>query len=310
MDRVACLGECMIELVEQPDGALTRGFGGDTLNTALYLARLGVPTDYVTALGSDPFSDELLRAWQGERIGTGSVPRLPGRLPGLYMIQTDAAGERRFHYWRDSAPVRQLFNLPETPAIQATLIASDLVYLSGITLSLFDEHGREFLFDTLAQARRRGSRVAFDTNFRPRGWPDPRAARIAYDQMMEYTDIVLAGVEDYALLHGSSDPTELAERLKAAGVPEIVVKFIEPACRVLADGIDAVVHGAPIGDIVDTTAAGDSFAAGYIAARRAGANAAAAASSGHRLAGAVVGHRGAIIPRAAMPTRAFILEAS
>ncbi len=86
MGRVACLGECMIELVEHPDGTLTRGFGGDTLNTALYLARLGVPTDYVTALGTDPFSDALLAAWQAEGIGTGSVPRLPGRLPGLYMI--------------------------------------------------------------------------------------------------------------------------------------------------------------------------------------------------------------------------------
>ena len=57
LGRVACLGESMIELVEQPDGSLTRGFGGDTLNTALYLARLGVPTAYVTALGTDPFSE-------------------------------------------------------------------------------------------------------------------------------------------------------------------------------------------------------------------------------------------------------------
>ena len=52
MTRIACIGECMVELSEHPDGTLTRGFGGDTLNTALYLARLGVPVDYVTALGS------------------------------------------------------------------------------------------------------------------------------------------------------------------------------------------------------------------------------------------------------------------
>jgi 2-dehydro-3-deoxygluconokinase len=298
----------MIELVEHPDGTLTRGFGGDTLNTALYLARLGVPTDYVTALGTDPFSDELLAAWQAEGIGTGMVPRLPGRLPGLYMIQTDATGERRFHYWRDSAPVRQLFNLPETPAIRAALIAADLVYLSGITLSLFDDPSRERLFETLAQARRRGSRVAFDTNFRPRGWPDHAAARLVYDRMMRHADIVLAGVEDDALLHGSAEPGELAARLTAAGVPEIIVKLADPACRVLADGADTIVRGTSVADIVDTTAAGDSFAAGYIAARLAGAGAVAAAGAGHRLAGIVVRHRGAIIPRAAMPTRTQVLE--
>jgi 2-dehydro-3-deoxygluconokinase len=308
MGRAACLGECMIELVERPDGTLTRGFGGDTLNTALYLARLGVPTAYVTALGTDPFSDELLDAWQAEGIDTGAVPRLPGRLPGLYLIQTDPAGERRFHYWRDSAPVRQLFDLPQTPAIEAALLASGLIYLSGVTLSLFGDGGREQLFDTLARARRGGATVAFDSNFRPRGWPDRQVARQVYDRMVRAADIVLASVEDYQLLHDAMDAGQLADLLLAAGVPEIVVKLAEPACRVIAGGVDAVVRGTPVADVVDTTAAGDSFSAGYIAARRAGAAAVAAARAGHRLAGVVVRHRGAIIPRSAMPSPASILE--
>ena len=114
MVRVACIGECMIELSEHADGSLTRSYGGDTLNTALYMARLGTPVDYVTALGDDGWSDEMLAAWQAEGIGTGKVLRLPGRLPGLYVIQTDPAGERRFQYWRDSAagarPVRPAGN--------------------------------------------------------------------------------------------------------------------------------------------------------------------------------------------------------
>ena len=309
MSRVASLGECMIELVERPDGTLTRGFGGDTLNTALYLARLGVPTKYVTALGTDPFSDELVQAWQAEHIDTESVLRLPGRLPGLYLIQTDATGERRFHYWRDSAPVRQLFSLPETPAIEAALIAAELIYLSGVTLSLFGDSGRERLFDTLTRARRGGARVAFDTNFRPRGWPDQLVAQQVYERMIGCADIVLASVEDYQLLHDSDDADELADRLKAAHVSEIIVKLAEPACRVIAAGVDTVVRGTGVDTIVDTTAAGDSFSAAYIAARRTGAAPAAAAVAGHRLAGIVVGHRGAIIPRTAMPTPATILEA-
>jgi 2-dehydro-3-deoxygluconokinase len=310
MGRVACLGECMIELVERPGGTLTRGFGGDTLNTALYLARLGVPTDYVTALGDDPFSGALLDAWQAEGIGTASVIRLPGRLPGLYLIQTDPGGERRFHYWRDSAPVRQLFALPETPAIQAALIASDLVYLSGVTLSLFGDAGRERLFETLAQARRAGSLVAFDTNFRPRGWPDRPAARAVYDRMFRCADIVLASVEDDELLHGRHDPAALADRLQSAAVPEIIIKLAEPACRVIVGVIDTLVPGMAAETIVDTTAAGDSFSAGYLAARRAGAPPEAAARAGHRLASVVVRHRGAIIPSSAMPSPASILEAS
>jgi len=88
MVRVACIGECMIELSEHADGSLTRSYGGDTLNTALYMARLGTPVDYVTALGDDGWSDEMLAAWKAEGIGTAKVLRLPGRLPGLYVIQT------------------------------------------------------------------------------------------------------------------------------------------------------------------------------------------------------------------------------
>jgi 2-dehydro-3-deoxygluconokinase len=304
MSVVACIGECMMELVEHPDRSLTRGFGGDTLNTALYLARLSVPTEYVTVLGTDPFSDEMLYAWQDEGIGTSTVLRLPGRLPGLYLIQTDEQGERRFFYWRESAPVRQLFNLPETLQIQAALVESDMIYLSGITLSLFDEESRNRLFETLDLARQKGCRVAFDTNFRPRGWPDLHVARAVYDRMLARSDIVLASVEDHFLLHGSAAASDLIAKLRTANVQERVVKLAHPACCVELGQEAVTVEADPgelDGEVVDTTAAGDSFAAAYVAARRAGMAPAASARVGHLLAGAVVRHRGAIIPRSAMP---------
>ena len=66
----ALIGECMIELVEGGDGRLVRGFGGDSLNTAVYLARLGQCVNYVTALGDDPYSAEMLAAWAAEGVGT------------------------------------------------------------------------------------------------------------------------------------------------------------------------------------------------------------------------------------------------
>src|SRR5256885_12894030 len=118
MTGVACIGECMIELKQAPSGQsvglYSRGFGGDTLNTAVYLARLGMAVDYVTALGDDPLSDEMVAGWADERVGTALVVRLPGKLPGLYMIQTDEAGERRFYHWRDSSAGRSLMSLPPT----------------------------------------------------------------------------------------------------------------------------------------------------------------------------------------------------
>ncbi len=299
--RAACFGECMLELRTRPDGLLSRGFGGDTLNTALYLARLGAGVDYVTALGDDDFSTEMLRAWEEEGIGTGHVRRMPGSLPGLYVIETDPAGERRFLYWRDAAPVRRLFDPPHREATDAALAGAGLVYLSGISLSLFAGPAREALFAALERARAGGAAIAFDTNFRPRGWPDLEQARAAYDRMARLSDVVLAGCEDWAALAGDESPDAVLAWLDGAGVAEAVVKLADPGCLVRGDGPAEVV---PVPERVtptDTTAAGDSFAAGYLAARLRGEAPVDAARSGHRLAAVVITHPGAIITRDAMP---------
>jgi 2-dehydro-3-deoxygluconokinase len=298
MTRVACIGECMIELSAAAGGLLSRGYGGDTLNTAVYLARLGVAVDYVTALGDDPWSDEMVHAWRTEGVGTDLVVRVPGRLPGLYLISTDEAGQRRFHYWRDSAPARQLFELPETQSIAAALTGYDAIYLSGISLSLYGEAGREHLFGVLDRARALGRRIVFDTNFRSRGWPDKAQAKTAYRAALRRADLIMASTEDLGLLFGDGG---LAELPAANPRVEVVLKLAEPAVRIFHDGTEQTITTEVVAGVVDTTAAGDSFAAAYLAARLAGAEPAAAARCGHRLAGAVVCHRGAIIPRTAMP---------
>jgi 2-dehydro-3-deoxygluconokinase len=288
----------MIELREEADGRLSRGYGGDTFNTAVYLARLGTQTDYITALGDDSWSDELIAAWNKEGVGTQRVLRLPGRLPGLYIIQTDPKGERRFSYWRETAAARLLFQAPEAERIIETIGTYDLVYLSGISLSLYGEDGRKRLFAVLRDARAKGRRVAFDTNFRPRGWPDLEIARAAFREAFECADIILASTEDLDLLFGSNGVEEL---LTFSGRAEIVLKYPDLTCRVLSQGEDIVVPGKPAEDVVDTTAAGDSFAAAYLDARLSGEPPQSAAAAGHRLAGQVVRYRGAIIPREAMP---------
>ena len=308
--RVACLGECMMELVSRPDGTLTRGFGGDTLNTAVYLARLGVPTDYVTALGDDTFSDEMLAAWKAEGIGTRGVLRLPGRLPGLYLIQTDTEGERRFFYWRDNAPVRQLFALPETGAIETMLCEAETIYLSGITLSLFGDAGRERLFALLAAPRRQGcGSCSTATSGRAAGriWSTRAASTRASSRA---ATSVLASVEDDRLLHGREDADALHRPAARSRRPRErrQARSSRLSRRRRAGG--GLIAAEPVSDVVDTTAAGDSFAAAYIAARRAGLGPAASARAGHRLAGAVVRHRGAIIPRAAMPIMSLTPEAA
>lgn len=305
MTRVACIGECMIELRQAPGGQAgalySRFYGGDTLNTAVYLSRLGVDVDYITALGNDALSDEMIAGWAAEGIGTKRVARLPGKLPGLYLIQTDDKGERRFFHWRESAAARSLMDLPETDDMLNSLASYDIVYLSAITLSILQEGGREKLMTALKRARLLGTRFAFDTNFRARGWPDLDVARKVFSSAFEGADIVLASTEDLAPLYpGESNAALLA----GISSPEVVLKLAEPSCILRHAGGSSEVRAEPLTKpVVDTTAAGDSFAAAYLAARLGGAEPEDAARAGHRLAGAVVGYPGAIIPRYAMPPK-------
>ena len=97
--RVVVIGEGMLELSPVAE-AWRLGHGGDTLNTAIHLARSGLDVAFVTALGDDPFSKGLRAAWAGEGLDTSLILADPSRRPGLYAISTDAAGERSFTYWR------------------------------------------------------------------------------------------------------------------------------------------------------------------------------------------------------------------
>jgi 2-dehydro-3-deoxygluconokinase len=298
--KVASLGECMVEFSQSHDGSFRRGFGGDTLNTALYLARLGIDTSYVTALGDDALSEEMLVAWRHEGIDTDLVIRASGRLPGLYMIERDARGERTFLYWRDRAPAREFFELADGACLER-LAQFDWLYLSGISLSLYGEAGRARLRELLAAARKNGGRIAFDGNYRPRGWNDAAAARRAFEDILPLIDLALPTFEDEQALFGDESLDRCIARYHADGIKEIVVKRGPRGCVIAADGDFIEVPPPGVVAPVDTTAAGDSFNAGYLAARIGGASPRAAAIAGHRLAGAVIMSAGAVIPRDAMP---------
>jgi 2-dehydro-3-deoxygluconokinase len=302
MTQVACIGECMIELRQASGGLYSRGFGGDTLNTAVYLARLGIGVDYITALGNDSLSDEMVEVWRAEGIGTTKVARLKGKLPGIYMIETNEEGERRFFHWRESSAARQLMDLSETDGILKSLTGYDIVYFSAITLSIFNPEGREKLLGAIRLARGQGARIVFDTNFRARGWRDRDEVRAAFEGAFATSDIVLASTEDMLPVY----PDETDEQLiQHVGSTEAVLKLLDPGSIVRFEGVLHEVTPEPVTNaVVDTTAAGDSFAAAYIAARLGGVDPVEAARAGHRLAGVVVCYPGAIIPRSAMPARA------
>lgn len=274
-------------------------FGGDTLNTAVYLARLGFEPAYLTALGDDPYSDELLERWRAEGVRTDLVARCAGRLPGLYAIRTDERGERRFFYWRSASAARALLSLPVCDGLLAAAAGADLLYLSGITLSLFEPRERVRLHALAERVRARGGDVAFDPNFRPACWPSLGDARDAVEALAPLVSLALPTLQDEAALWGDATPEAAAARWRRWGAREVAVKLGAEGAYIVAEAACARVPAAAGVDVVDSTGAGDAFNAGYLAMRLRDAPAAEAARFAHDLAAVVVRHPGAIVPREA-----------
>ncbi|MCX8961138.1 sugar kinase [Erwinia psidii] len=305
--NIAVIGECMIELSKK-NNDIHQGFGGDTLNTAVYLARQApqsqLHVEYVTALGTDSFSSEMIEAWQQEKIGTSLVQRLENKLPGLYVIETDAQGERTFLYWRNDAAARFWLESEHAGEICQQLAHYDCLYLSGISLAILSPQSREKLLALLATCRQNGGQVIFDNNYRPRLWQSAAVTQSAYQAMLSCTDIAFLTLDDEDLLWGKASIDKVIARTHAAGVNEVVVKRGSGSCLVSQQGqplIDVPAIRLATSSVVDTTAAGDSFSAGYLAVRLTGGSAEEAARRGHLTASTVIQHRGAIIPLSAMP---------
>ncbi len=307
--RAICIGEVLIELTRGADGTFALSCGSDAFNTAIYLARAGIDVAFATAIGDDRYSDSVVALAAAEGVASNLILRIPNRLPGLCLVDSDAPGGRSVRAWRDGAPARELFELPDWMRIAESLTAARLIYFSGITLSLYSNNGLGRLFAVLEVARQQGAKVAFDGNFRPRGWKgDLQRARAVFIEALQRVDIALPAFDDEAVLWGDPSPEATVARLQAFGIGEIVIKNGPNSALVATGGGQEDVQRAiqefvPVPEVVvpvDATAAGDGFNAGYLAARLSGSDPAQAAGAAHRLAANVIRHRGALVPRTAV----------
>ncbi|MCQ1061169.1 sugar kinase [Photobacterium sp. DNB23_23_1] len=293
----------MVELSGQP---LQRTFGGDTLNTALYLSRLGTSRDiavsYATALGVDNISQDMLNAWQHENIETSMVCKLKNKLPGLYLVETEPSGERHFHYWRNDSAAKFYFASDISPLEKAIENHEfDALYISGISLAILADDAKATLITLLEKHKDKGGKVLFDNNFRPQLWTT-KQAQYWYSQVLPFVDIALITEDDAHLVWGQVD---IIDCCQSFGCQEVVIKRGSEPCLVVsqlqsADPHESYIAANKVDKVIDTCAAGDSFAAGYLAGRLSGGSESASAELGHQLASIVIQHHGAIIPADAM----------
>ena len=295
MTTAISIGECMVELRPVEDGHLKRGFAGDAYNTAVYLKRSdpSIEVAFLTATGDESLSNAMVETWRGEGISDRLVFRIPGERPALYLIETNAKGDRKFHYWRSETPAKEWLRLLLAAGGAALLNKSDLVYVSGISLAILSYADRQAAIELLGSVT---TKVAFDPNIRPALWKSMDEARHTFEAMVKIASIVLPSRQDYQLMYGMDDPQEQIEFTATLTEAEIALTCDEDGCR-LRVGDEIIALPTQAVKVVDTSGAGDSFNGAYLAARLKGRDPRDAVKDGLALAAKVVAQPGAIIPR-------------
>jgi 2-dehydro-3-deoxygluconokinase len=260
---LVCIGEPMLEFNQQPEDAEGRrlyleGFGGDTCNAAVAAARAGASVAYATAIGRDPAGDRFLELWRSEGVDSSAVRLSDSHPTAVYFVTHGAAGHQFLYYRAGSAA--SSFAVADVP--EAMIAQAKIVFASGISQGI-SQTAADAVFHAIAVARRHGVLVAYDTNYRPRLWPQARAAAVMH-AAVAHSDIALPSLEDAQLLTGLDDPTAIVDFYLALGPRIVVLKL----------GADGALLATPDGHTpippfpcrpVDGTGAGDTFCGSFLA---------------------------------------------
>lgn len=293
--RVLAIGEVMAEMAPTDKaGEFRLGFAGDTFNTAWYLAKSapGVTVSYLTVVGDDPISQNLIAFMRGSGIDASFVQTSPDRTIGLYLITLDK-GERSFSYWRGQSAARTLANDPDR--LNAAMAEADVIYFSGITLAILDPEPRAVLLAALRDARGQGKAIAFDPNLRPKLWASSIEMTDVIMQGASISDIVLPSFEDEASWFNDATPQATAKRYKDAGATTIFVKNGAAPVFYAEGSKTGEVPVVPVAQVIDTTAAGDSFNAGIFAGHALGMSLHDGVAHACALSREVVQQKGALV---------------
>ena len=303
--KIASIGECMIELAPVkgvtgfPEGTkfFRQAFAGDTFNTATYLSRqFGANSEifYITGLGADMQSQSMRQKFLDEGINVDHITLVEGKNPGLYMIENDDTGERYFQYWRNDAAAKLMFGGWSVEKIAELLGQFDMVYFSGITLAILDDTQRDNMLAALASLKGK-VKAAFDPNFRPALWPDRDKCRAVFSKAASVSDYALVGCEDHAALWEETDADKIAKAWLGWGAGEAIIKGGDNSCIIVNENGRLEVSPPQKLKPVDTTGAGDSFAAGYIGMRIQDQSVEESARMAHAIAAKVIMHPGGAI---------------
>lgn len=285
--KIACIGEIMVEMAHMDTDAYKMQFAGDTFNVAYYMQHLK-PKDwdisYITKVGTDTISQELVSFISHMGIHTHGIQSSTDKTIGLFMLRMDDVGEKVYAYWRGQSAARTVFDTP------MDLRDYDGISISGITAAI--QYNRDGLIATLKQCYTMGKKIIYDFNHRKPLW-SPSEARDFANQIMPYCHIIKMSDEEQEFL----DMPDIASLSQS--VPNAIWVYTqgEQGAQAWQNGdCVAAVPSVPPVQVVDTSAAGDSFHAGFCIHYLNGGRVGDALQVGAELASRVIAYKGSIMP--------------
>jgi fructokinase len=260
MKSLICFGEALIDLLQDPQQASVyhANAGGAPANVAVGFAKLGGNALFVGTLGQDKFSDLLHDEFTRYGVNTQSVVRTNAAFTAVAVVSLAANGERSFGFYRGPS-ADLLFSAADFNA--ADFAPSPLFHICSNTLT--HPPIRAATHAGVALARAHGCIISFDVNIRASLWPD--AAEIVPEilGLMPCAHILKCSVEEWQLLCAADGEARVLAACFADTTQLILITDGDKPLRSIQKDVDELIAVKAV-PVIDSTAAGDGFMAGFL----------------------------------------------
>lgn len=238
----------------QPMKSIRLSFGGDALNEAVALAKLGMSVELISKMGSDETGDRVLAYLKQNDVSVEHVLREESLDTGVNIVLIDKDGERHFL----TNPEGSLRKLAVEDIMPHLSESADIVSFASMFVSpLLGVEEMEKLF---VQIKSKPGRILVADMTKAKNGETLEDIK----RLFPYIDYLQANEEEIALLTGIRDTKENAELLIKAGAKCAIIKRGSKGCLIRTGDACVEIPAYSVEQVVDTTGAGDCFAAGFL----------------------------------------------
>ena len=301
---IAVIGECLIELSANGSLAdtstLNKYFGGDTVTTAVAIARLGGEVAYLTKVGNDGFSEFILSSLQKENIDT-SLIKTNDEQNGMYIVSHTLENKEVLYYKRKTAATK----LSIEDFSEENIKRLKMIYSTGVVQSL-SASSRELIRESFKIAKEHDVLTAYDPNYTS-CFMNSADTKELFEEIIDFTDIIFLSLKNDAVrLYEVESVDKIMNYMWDRGVKIVVIKsHIDNGYYTGYNGDISFTEFYNTQKAIDTTASGDVFNGGFLYAFINGYSPADAAKFASVVSGLQTQNYGAI---QAIPYKETVLE--